>query len=691
MSRSELHSSGTTKPTKGGLIAGVDADTHVNIDHATSTVINGTIDAARNVLVEARSNRDAFANADASASGLGTSSTSRAFIKIGNIEASTQVTFGGTADITGKTVTANSFVERTRAVAESRSTSNAVGADSDSEADVNTSGNAGVLVDVGAELTGHKTINLKSEYQDTDVYSHSYARCRCLGGDTDSDATAEFDTKAIVVGELSATLRTAGLNVTANQFVTRYDKRADRSGGFLDFGGANDDGGNFNGERQIFWESKVIMLGEPNPELEVDQGGVITKITNVIVQDQFGALYDDDDATPAPGLGTTIPGNILNVQNIIYDQGAQAHFLTNDPGNQDGETRPDSKIWGNAGVFEFQETWDHVLITNYSSKTLQTNIIDVVNTLNTPTIEMTADTIYDNGAGAFPSSLDPGSPGTTMDFDIKHTFPPTDVFIKNLDAAQTNSNIIINDYIENPIGHTLINNVRGDIVSGSDVPAEIIRTNWLELHAMDGNIGTETARRPISAEVIQYRSVDNVVHPIIVEVEASGHVVLDLTANRRSEAALGAAFTVPVAYIRAGDDIDLVINDSREGNVTGGAGLVNVDEYDPTTYPSRTGPDRDSGDYRTHFEPDAPDTNLDRILRAFGTDVNEIDSTYNIAQLKAGDDINVCHVTTTGVDLEEPRTCPTTTIVRSTRPTASSPTGRKFARRSRSEVKKAAP
>src|SRR5206468_972922 len=69
--------------------------------------------------------------------------------------------------------------------------------------------------------------------------------------------------------------------------------------------------------------------------------------------------------------------------------------------------------------------------------------------------------------------------------------------------------------------------------------------------------------------------------------------------------------------------------------------------------------DAQSGVYFTHFRPDAPDTALVAILRAFGTVTTEIDSTYNFAEARAGDDIDIGHVTTTAT-FGEPRTYATT-------------------------------
>ena len=64
---------------------------------------------------------------------------------------------------------------------------------------------------------------------------------------------------------------------------TRLDPNANTDGALLDFGNDGDEFRNYDGlKREIFWGSpKTIMLGEPNPWLEVDANGNITKIVNV--------------------------------------------------------------------------------------------------------------------------------------------------------------------------------------------------------------------------------------------------------------------------------------------------------------------------------------------------------------------------------------------------------------------------
>ena len=74
---------------------------------------------------------------------------------------------------------------------------------------------------------------------------------------------------AKVVGRNGAKITTSDLAVTVNQQVSRINRDADTSGGFLDFGNGGSEPGNQSSmTREIFWEVLVIMLGEPNPELD---------------------------------------------------------------------------------------------------------------------------------------------------------------------------------------------------------------------------------------------------------------------------------------------------------------------------------------------------------------------------------------------------------------------------------------
>src|SRR5439155_4688069 len=196
-------------------------------------------------------------------------------------------------------------------------------------------------------------------------------------------------------------------------------------------------------------------------------------------------------------------------------------------------------------------------------------------------------------------------------------------------------------------------------------------------------IGRKDApRNPIVVELVRWQDALSAYHNIVVRVDAGDDVVLDLTANRRTDESAATPFTITIERINAGDDVDVVLNDSKSGTDIAAGVLVIVNLYNPGTtfyrfsYPATYTPPATadagplspcsgvcgsgSGRYRTHFRPDAADPGLDKILRAFGTVTADRESTYIFSAVRAGDDIDICHVTTTSV--EEPKTCPTTAI-----------------------------
>ena len=202
--------------------------------------------------------------------------------------------------------------------------------------------------------------------------------------------------------------------------------------------------------RDIFWEATTIMLGEPNPELEIDASGTIVKKVNVNLQGGYG-------------LGDTIPAGDIVVLDIDYDQPSTVTFHANEPGSG----APAGHIFGNAGLFQLQHTWDYVRITNRSNRRLITNLIDVVDGGTTIDIRVTSRPgPVDSPANG--TSLSETPPGATIEFDLDHTFPETEVAIQNLNTGVADSDIVIDGNIENPIGTTIINNVRGNIFSGTD-------------------------------------------------------------------------------------------------------------------------------------------------------------------------------------------------------------------------------
>ncbi|MDQ0612685.1 hypothetical protein QF046_000326 [Microbacterium sp. W4I4] len=687
---------------QGGLVGGSFGSTDARGAYSTRTTTNGTLTAGDRLAVESHTAFSGFADSVADVGGLGASAETEAnvLIGVGGDDADTLTEVGGA--LTGRHVRIGSFVDAAKAYAHTYTYAIALGADSDASSQINIEGYTRTTLLANAAIVGHVDTAILSEWLGVDFNADAFAECDCGGGDTDSYAKIFPTLEAKVVGRHLSVITTSDLTVQVNDRIDRMRRHASTSGGLFDGGNDGDaEGSNSALRREIFWETRVIMLGEPNPILQIDATGAITAIVNLRVCDDAGHCYQDDPFTDTHTQGT-LSGTTITVDDIEYDHGAQARFLANDLSIIGG---PEGSIWGGVGRFEFQQTWDFVRILNASSLNLVTNIIDVVNAQNPPRIDIRVDTIWDNGAAAN-ASLSEDDPNTTFDFDIEYTFPPTYVQIHNTCAFTCPVRqpfIRLDDYIENPLGETEIFNASGDILSGSG--HELIRTNVIDIDAPHGDIGHQSpthqnpdpVRNPIEVELVHY------IHPDpdfcagsapcdkapVVTLDAGWDVVVDLTYFRRTDTALGTAATIVMDRIRAGDDVDVVLNDSKNGDDPSELVLVIVDMYEPSSsstyygfaFPSTYTPAINDGDsierggctgaypgdcgtgsgrYETHFRPDVSDADLAHILRALGTDVDgEIDSTYDFTEVRAGDDIDICHVTTGG---QEPKTCFTTTI-----------------------------
>ncbi|MDH3308770.1 MAG: hypothetical protein OEO77_14805, partial [Acidimicrobiia bacterium] len=527
-SRSNLQPTVTASGAQGGLGASSALAVTAEVDYKTETIVNGTVFAGDKAEIEARTSFAGTAKATSNVGGFGADGRASARIEIGSgssllaASAFTHSQLSGSANVTGRIVNIRAVVDKMHALADSYTRAIAFGAGSIGTSNITIGGSTETTLVGGATIVGNVATSLEGEYLNKDLYSYARSICRCFGGVTRPTAEIFDNTDARVVGRNGVTITTADLTVMVNQEVDRYDKVASRSGGFLDFGSANDgDGqGQANMYRRIFWESLVIMLGEPNPWLEVDALGNITKLINMTVTDDNGGIFIDDPFNNIHTVGQ-LSGSTITVADIIYDRGANARFLANAPGSFDGESTPDGVIWGRGGVFEFQQTWDFVKLINNSQLNLVTNIIDVVNDENSPVIEIRVDNIPP-GTGVNAGGLNENGPMPSFDFDIKYTFPPTLVLIQNLWPAGgpfTPPFIRLDGYIENPIGTTRIENLSGDILSGPG--AEVIRTNILDLYAPQGTIGVQgPPRNAIIVELVRWQDMLGDYHPIMVEIDA---------------------------------------------------------------------------------------------------------------------------------------------------------------------------
>ena len=145
----------------------------------------------------------------------------------------------------------------------------AFGADSDATATVNANGIAEVLLETkssaaGYQIIGNQAVWLQALYDNVNVSTSSDAACHCFAGDATARSDIFYDTAAKVTGRDESFIETADLTVDANQNIDRYDKHANAHGGAF-VGHHEPKDGALNAYRRIFWETTVIMLGEPNP------------------------------------------------------------------------------------------------------------------------------------------------------------------------------------------------------------------------------------------------------------------------------------------------------------------------------------------------------------------------------------------------------------------------------------------
>src|SRR6185295_13675731 len=233
-----------------------------------------------------------------------------------------------------------------------------------------------------------------------------------------------------------STIRTALLNVNVIDTFVASNHRATGDAGGVFIGPADDQEQRNNPVlgRDIFWEAHVILLGEPNPVLEIAADGTITKLSNIkFLGVNAGKTIGDQ----------LVPYNVTHYQaildDIVYDEAGEANFFASAiSGEEDG------RIWGNRGLIESQRTWSGVTITNSSQFDLVINHIDTHD--GAAVVNITVDDIKyagDNDANNN-QSLHPDDPAKTaggaattptFEFDINLFYPHTNVVIRNLAAA----------------------------------------------------------------------------------------------------------------------------------------------------------------------------------------------------------------------------------------------------------------
>ncbi|MGH3744214.1 MAG: hypothetical protein ACRDTP_05085, partial [Mycobacteriales bacterium] len=667
----------TASTGSGGLFAGSSSGTTASADYTTRTQMDGAIIAADTATVAAHTSiTGAYVSASNDVGGLGVDGSSDATLNIGQSSGSNEVDIQSNGRVTGNHVDASAIVDHLDGVVTTDTEASAFGAGSSASATINAAGTTQVRLEAGSYLTGNIDTTIDSAYSDINYYLHAHATCHCFGGSTNANTSIDDTTVAHDAGisasggTPSSTIKTSNLTVLANQFVTTpFDQAQDSSTSkaFLDFGNGGDTSGNEGSlQREIYFESTVIMLPTPDPQLTIDANGQVTTDVNVTAYDCPGGVCGATPLKPGDHVGA---GDLIYVAPIINDRNGTILFQANDL----TDNAPLSQIWGNAMLLKVQDTWDFVKVDNYSGDPMITHEINVINQTATVDVTITVnnvpfDSCAPNSSCSYPdgTSLSETSGGVgyqhTFEFLIDHTDVPTHVEVQNLtpgtlNAGGTDHTLTLDGEIYNPLGDTQITDELGDTLAGSDQTA--IETNILRLNGDGGSIGCESGtscgsgRTPIVVWLIQYKR-GGIDRPEVLTGEAQGDLVLNIESICRETASdcldSNGYANATLGPLMAGGSIDLKLLDSLQGDDQGQIGPISV-KVNATSGFTYQNPNPHN--YENDFHPDGDGPAIDTgVLMALGTTNVAVNSDYTFTDppsalaepgLIAGTDIYVHH------------------------------------------------
>ncbi|HZI45069.1 MAG TPA: hypothetical protein VFD53_07610, partial [Ilumatobacter sp.] len=494
------------KSNSGGFIGGTGAQAQTFVDHNTSVTLGGIIKAGDDLTATALTDVVAEATGESDFGSFGGDADASADVFVGQTTGITNVTVRTNATLTGDNVV---LTAQTNVAGTSDSDSDADCGFCDSDADSRTEsyGTTSVTLQTLSMIDGFISVKLEANQKQV-LHAKANARCDCFAGGKDSNADAKAENTSLVTGVKDAFITTASLTVFAKSTGSAVTHSATTGGGFIVFGGGDGSSPN-NIDRHIDWESTTILLGEPNPSIHIESNGVISELVNVTGVDGQGnslvTLFEN---------GTPVGTGRIILDDIIYDQGSHVLFET------DFDPVPASEIWGNAAIFDFQQTWDDVTIINESSNDIEVQRIDVVLPPGADDIEINVENIPNSDAFVFRKA--DVNLGQTFDFEIIRSFIETILTITADQPDDPTCNGVVNDcdiilsgLIDNPIGKTYITADNGDVEaedgawSAGNPGGQLLRTNELYVLVPEGSFGDHTStenaagRVPVNVELIE--------------------------------------------------------------------------------------------------------------------------------------------------------------------------------------------
>jgi len=338
----------------------------------------------------------------------------------------------------------------------------------------------------------------------------------------DSEAALIVETNLNVIREAFA--NTDGPGITATDHYNGRDR--------TDLPGKHDDRSGDQSKATITWNADVVLRKvAPEKELEIDAGGVVTKAQGISV-DGWADLAAQGIFFPLVGHQT---GPVISVDDIFSIEVNRAVFRATEnniiifPGDPNGPSETEAQstrnvITGDQGTWSVGLGAGLISIVNNSQHTLKINNIDTISAFEDPFL--TAVSIQIRNADGFKFAI---QPFYGIENDFNQLFPS--VQISN-HTIQTGGDILLNGFINNPVGSTFIDAGAGNIFQPN--PNALLRTLNLTMSAgRDIGVAGQSGEFGFPAERVKIEFVQSPGREPRASISASGDLWLDISTRLR--------------------------------------------------------------------------------------------------------------------------------------------------------------
>jgi hypothetical protein len=496
-----------------------------------------------------------------------------------DFQGTTQAVVGTNASVTAQSV--DILADLTAAQGRLASRATASGATGSATADTNGTWDPEVLAQVapGAALTGTEGVDIRALSASLDVTQDPDGTFHGLGkGHSNQNMT--FNPTTRVDGGAGATI-TAGPRILPGPGVpASYVTPLQQPAGYpllALYVDASDGSHPASTPTRIGWDSNLVLLSGPSPDLMIDASGQIVRAINVSVN---GGQRSGQVSGP------------ITVDPIANNGRGQALFQSSE---QNGGSVIATSL-ASGPLFTFRETFPAVTILDESRYSLTLGDINVVNTATLePGNQVTLD----------------GNTVSGFQFSVNHDFKPTtiDVTAYDQDFSST-SDIRINGTINNPIGFTNLYNYNGSIYvpdSGPSLlyipPTGNIITDSFDILA-SGDVGLD--EYGLQLEVVESADGPEAMGIGERSVSAGGSAYVEIhSLYRRNPPGDVPAdgYSVAIDRIQAANDVVVVLDSPViQTTLDPSRYLVQVGETPAVTSPDSPNP----MDVVDHFRPNEP-------------------------------------------------------------------------------------